>query len=91
MNKNDLIAAVADAASISKAAAGTAVDSTFDAITNALKSGDSVQLVGFGTFSVADRAAREGRNPSTGETIQIAASRQPRFKAGKGLKDAVNG
>ena len=91
MNKNDLIAAVADAASISKVDAGTAVDSAFDAITNALKSGDSVQLIGFGTFSVADRAAREGRNPSTGETIQIAASKQPMFKAGKGLKDAVNG
>ena len=91
MNKTDLTAAVAAAADISKAAAGTAVDATFDAITKALKSGGSVQLVGFGTFSVADRAAREGRNPRTGATVQIAASRQPRFKAGKGLKDLVNG
>ena len=91
MTKNELIAAVATAAGISKTAAGTAVDATFGAITNALKSGDSVQLVGFGTFSVADRAAREGRNPSTGATIQIAASKAPTFKAGKGLKEAVNG
>ena len=91
MNKHDLIAAVATAAGIPKTAAGTAVDATFGAITNALKSGDSIRLVGFGTFSVADRAAREGRNPRTGATVQIAASKQPRFKAGKGLKDAVNG
>jgi DNA-binding protein HU-beta len=91
MNKSDLIAAVANATGTSKADAGSTVDATFDAIANALKSGDSVQLVGFGNFSVADRAAREGRNPSTGETIQIAASKAPKFKAGKGLKDAVNG
>ncbi len=91
MNKNDLIAVVADATGTSKADAGSAVDATFDAITNALKSGDGVQLVGFGNFSVADRAARQGRNPSTGATIQIAASKAPKFKAGKGLKDAVNG
>ncbi len=91
MNKSDLIAAVADATGASKADAATAVDATFDAITAALKSGDSIQLVGFGSFSVADRAAREGRNPSTGATIQIAASKQPKFKAGKALKDAVNG
>ena len=91
MNKNDLIAAVAAATATSKVEAGAAVDATFDAITNALKSGDGVQLVGFGNFSVADRAARQGRNPSTGATIQIAASKAPKFKAGKGLKDAVNG
>ena len=91
MNKNDLIAAVAGTAGLSKADAGSAVDATFDAITSALKSGDGVQLVGFGTFSVADRAARQGRNPSTGTTIQIAASKAPKFKAGKALKDAVNG
>ena len=91
MNKTDLIAAVATAADISKAAAGTAVDATFDAITNALKTGDSVRLVDFGTFSIADRAAREGRNPRNGATIQIAASKAPTFKAGKGLKDEVNG
>jgi DNA-binding protein HU-beta len=91
MNKNDLIADVATAAGIPKTAAGTAVDATFDAITNALKSGDSIRLVGFGTFSIADRAAREGRNPSTGAPVQIAASKHLKFKAGKGLKDAVNG
>ncbi len=91
MNKNDLVSSVADAAGLSKADAAKAVDGTFDAITNALKSGDNVQLVGFGNFSVSDRAARQGRNPQTGATIQIAASKQPKFKAGKSLKDAVNG
>jgi DNA-binding protein HU-beta len=91
MNKHDLIAAVATATGITKTAAGTAVDATFDAITSTLKSGNSVRVVGFGTFSVADRAATVGRNPRTGASIQIAASRQPKFKAGKGLKDAVNG
>ena len=91
MNKNDLVAAVAQATGTSKADAAKAVDGVFDAITGALKSGDSVQLVGFGSFSVANRAARQGRNPRTGETIQIAASKQPKFKAGKALKDAVNG
>ena len=91
MNKSDLAAAVADAAGISKTDAGRAVDATIDAITSALKAGDGVQLVGFGTFSVAARAARQGRNPSTGEAIKIAASKQPKFKAGKGLKDAVTG
>ena len=91
MNKNDLIAAVADSTGTSKSDAGNTVDATFDTITNALKSGDSVQLVGFGNFSVANRAARQGRNPRTGATIQIAASKAPKFKAGKGLKDAVNG
>jgi DNA-binding protein HU-beta len=91
MNKNDLIAAVADAAGISKPDAGTAIDATFDAITDALSNGGEVSLVGFGSFKVANRAARTGRNPQTGATIQIAASKAPKFKAGKGLKDAVNG
>lgn len=81
---------VAEAADISKAAAGRAVDAVFDGIAGSLKGGDSVTLVGFGTFSVSDRAARSGRNPRTGETIQIKASRMPKFKAGKALKDAVN-
>lgn len=90
MNKNELVAAVADSADISKADAGKAVDSVFDAVSDALKGGDEVRIVGFGTFSVASRAASTGRNPRTGETIQIKASKQPKFKAGKGLKDAVN-
>ena len=81
---------VAEAADISKAAAGRAVDAVFDGIADSLKKGDSVTLVGFGTFSVSDRAARSGRNPRTGETIQIKASKMPKFKAGKALKDAVN-
>ncbi len=91
MNKNDLIASVADAADLSKADAGKAVDAVFDAISGALSSGGDVRLVGFGTFSVANRAATKGRNPRTGEEIDIPASKQPKFKAGKGLKDAVNG
>lgn len=90
MNKNDLVAAVATGTGLSKADASKAVDGVFGAITNALQSGDEVRLVGFGTFSVAQRAATEGRNPRTGEKIQIPASKQPKFKAGKGLKDAVN-
>jgi DNA-binding protein HU-beta len=90
VNKNELVAAVADSADISKADAGKAVDSVFDAVSDALKGGDEVRIVGFGTFSVASRAASTGRNPRTGETIQIKASKQPKFKAGKGLKDAVN-
>jgi len=90
VNKNDLVAAVAADAGLSKADATKAVDCVFDAITGALKSGDEVRLVGFGTFAVAERAASTGRNPRTGETINIAASKQPKFKAGKGLKDAVN-
>lgn len=89
MNKNDLVAAVADTAGLSKADAGKAVDAVFDAITGALKKGDEVRLVGFGTFAVAARAASEGRNPRTGEKISIPASKQPKFKAGKGLKDAI--
>ncbi|MFL2770331.1 MAG: HU family DNA-binding protein [Rhodospirillaceae bacterium] len=91
MNKNDLIAAVADDTSLTKADAAKAVDSVFDTITGSLKGGTEVRLVGFGTFSVANRAASEGRNPRTGEKIQIPASKQPKFKAGKGLKDSVNG
>jgi DNA-binding protein HU-beta len=91
MNKNDLAAVVAETSGTSKADAAKAIDSVLDAIAGALKGGDSVQLIGFGNFSIASRAAREGRNPSTGETIQIAASKQPKFKAGKALKDAVNG
>jgi len=90
MNKNDLVAAVASAAGLSKGDAGKAVESTIDSITAALKGGTEVRLVGFGTFSVNDRAASMGRNPRTGERIMIPASKQPKFKAGKGLKDAVN-
>jgi DNA-binding protein HU-beta len=90
MNKSDLIDAIADSAGLSKADAGRALDAAVDAVTGALKKGQSVSLVGFGTFSVRDRAARTGRNPRTGETIQIAASKNPAFKAGKALKDAVN-
>ena len=90
MNKSEMIDMVAEAADISKAAAGRAVDAVFEGITSSLKGGDSVTLVGFGTFSVSDRAARSGRNPRTGETIQIKASKMPKFKAGKALKDAVN-
>ncbi|MEM8813578.1 MAG: HU family DNA-binding protein [Pseudomonadota bacterium] len=91
MNKNELIAMVADKADLSKAAAGTAVDAVFDGISGALSKGDEVRLVGFGTFSVAHRAATEGRNPQTGDKIKIPASKSPKFKAGKSLKDAVNG
>ena len=90
MNKAELVDAVADAANLSKADAGRAVDAVVDGITAALKRGEQVSVVGFGTFSVKHRAARSGRNPRTGETIQIAASNVPGFKAGKGLKDAVN-
>lgn len=91
MNRNDLVSAVAGSSGFSQADAARAVDGVFDAITDALKNGDNVQLIGFGNFSVADRSARHGRNPQTGAIIQIAASKQPKFKAGKGLKDAVNG
>lgn len=90
MNKNDLISEVADSADLSKADAGRAVDAVLDSISDALGKGDDVRLVGFGTFSVANRKATTGRNPRTGETIQIPASRQPKFKAGKALKDSVN-
>jgi DNA-binding protein HU-beta len=90
MNKSDLIEAMAEAADISKAAAGKALDGMVDGIVSALKKGEPVSLVGFGTFAVRERAARSGRNPKTGETITIEASRVPGFKAGKALKDAVN-
>ncbi len=90
MNKNDLIASVSDAAGLNKADAGKAVDAVFDSIANSLKSGTAVRLVGFGTFSVTRRQASQGRNPRTGEPIQIPASNQPKFKAGKGLKESVN-
>lgn len=90
MNKNDLVAAVSTDTGLSKTDSANAVDSMLDSISSALKSGSEVRLVGFGTFSVAHRRASEGRNPRTGERIQIPASKQPKFKAGKALKDAVN-
>ena len=90
MNKNDLVAAVSSSSGLSKADSAKAVDGVFDSITSALQSGADVRLVGFGTFSVSDRKATTGRNPRTGEAIQIPASKQPKFKAGKGLKSAVN-
>ena len=90
MNKADVIDAVAESADISKASASRAVDAITEVIGKALKSGDSVTMVGFGTFSIRERAARAGRNPRTGETIQIKASKLPVFKPGKGLKDAVS-
>ena len=90
MNKSELIEAIAASADIPKAAAGRALDAMIDNVTGALQKGDQVVLVGFGTFSVKDRAARTGRNPQTGAEIQIAAAKVPSFKAGKALKDAVN-
>jgi DNA-binding protein HU-beta len=90
VNKNDLVALVADAAGLSKIDATKAVDAVFDGIIQSLKKGEEVRLVGFGTFDVSDRAASEGRNPRTGEKINIPASKQPKFKAGKTLKDALN-
>ena len=90
MNKSELIDAIAASADISKTAAGKALDAVIDSVTGALKDGDDVVLVGFGTFSVKERAARTGRNPQTGKAIEIAAAKVPGFKAGKGLKDAVN-
>ena len=90
MNKTELIDAIAAAADLPKASAGRALDAVVDSITETLAKGDQVSLVGFGTFAVRHRAAREGRNPQTGATIQIKASNVPGFKAGKALKDAVN-
>jgi DNA-binding protein HU-beta len=90
MNKQDLISSVADQSGLTKADAGKAVEAVFDAITASLKKGDEVRLVGFGTFSVSKRKASTGRNPRTGETMALKASSQPKFKAGKGLKDSVN-
>jgi DNA-binding protein HU-beta len=89
MNKAELIDHVAASADLSKAAAGAAVEAVVSGVTGALSKGDSVSLVGFGTFSVSDRAARTARNPRTGETINVPASKAPKFKAGKALKDAV--
>ncbi len=91
MNKSELIDKVAASADIPKAVAGRALDAVIESITGALQEGDSVVLVGFGTFAVKDRAARTGRNPQTGNPIEIAAAKNPGFKAGKALKDAVYG
>ena len=89
-NKSDLIEAIAKSADISKAAAGRALDATVETIKKSLKKGEDVSLVGFGTFYVGKRAARTGRNPRTGDAIKIKAAKVPKFRAGKGLKDAVN-
>lgn len=90
MNKSDLINAISEESGLTKADAGRALDATISSVSSALKSGDSISLIGFGTFSVKERSARTGRNPQTGETIQIKASKIPSFKAGKTLKDSVN-
>ncbi|MCU0841260.1 MAG: HU family DNA-binding protein [Thiobacillaceae bacterium] len=90
MNKSELIDAIAASADISKSAAGRALDGAIDAVKKALKKGDMVTLVGFGTFYVGKRAARTGRNPRTGTAIKIKAAKVPKFRAGKGLKDSVN-
>jgi DNA-binding protein HU-beta len=90
VNKSELIDAIADSADISKAAAGRALDATVEAVKKALKKGDMVTLVGFGSFYVGKRAARTGRNPRTGASIKIKAARVPKFRAGKALKDALN-
>ncbi len=90
MNKTELIAAIAEQAEISKKDAEKALKAFIDVVTDQLKEGEKVQLVGFGTFEVSERAAREGRNPQTGKTMKIAACKAPKFKAGKALKDAVN-
>ena len=90
MNKTELVAAVAEQAGLSKKDAEAAVKAFTDVVAEALKAGDKIQLVGFGTLEVSERAAREGRNPRTGETMTIEASKTPKFKAGKALKDLVN-
>lgn len=90
MNKAEFTSAVADGAGLSKADAGRAVDAVIEVVKKALKKGETITLVGFGTFSVRKRAARQGRNPQTGAAIKIKASKNPAFKAGKALKDAVN-
>ena len=90
MNKNELIAAAAESSGLTKKDTEAALKAIVDVITDSLKKGDKVQIVGFGTFEVSERAASEGRNPHTGEAMQIAASKAPKFKAGKALKDAVN-
>tara|TARA_R110000737_G_scaffold278180_1_gene284974 strand:+ start:206 stop:478 length:273 start_codon:yes stop_codon:yes gene_type:complete len=90
VNKSELIEAIAASADIPKAAATRALDAMVESVTDSLKKGDSVSLVGFGTFAIKERAARTGRNPQTGQPIQISAAKVPSFKAGKALKDAVN-
>ncbi|WP_095110448.1 HU family DNA-binding protein [Pseudomonas sp. Irchel 3E20] len=90
MNKSELIEKISEKAQISKATAGVVLDAVIESVTGALTAGDSVVLVGFGTFSVTDRPARIGRNPQTGKTLEIAAAKKPGFKAGKALKEAVN-
>ena len=90
MNKSQLVDKISEGADLSKAAAGRALDSFIEAVGEALKAGDQVSLVGFGTFDLRERASRTGRNPQTGATIEIAAAKIPAFKAGKALKDAVN-
>ncbi len=91
MNKAELVSAIAEKAGMGKTQAGEALDATIAVITEALKRGEEVKIVGFGTFGVADRAAGEARNPRTGEKVQVPASKTPKFKAGMGLKDALNG
>lgn len=90
MNKTELVAAIAEKAELSKKDSEKALKAFVDVVTEQLKEGEKVQLVGFGTFEVSERAAREGRNPQTGKTMKIAACKAPKFKAGKALKDAVN-
>ncbi|HEX5681970.1 MAG TPA: HU family DNA-binding protein [Desulfobacterales bacterium] len=90
MNKTELIDQIATSAEISKAAAARALDATVEAVKSALKAGDSVSLIGFGTFAVGERAARTGRNPRTGKALNIKAAKVPKFRPGKGLKDALN-
>jgi DNA-binding protein HU-beta len=90
VNRNELVDSVSSKTDLKKSEASKVVDAVFDSIADALKGGDEVRLVGFGTFSVASRAATEGRNPRTGEKIQIAASKQAKFKPGKGLRDSLN-
>jgi DNA-binding protein HU-beta len=91
MNKNELISAVAEKCDMRKAQANDAVEAVLGTVTEQLAAGDEVRILGFGNFSVADRKATTARNPRTGETVQVAASKSPKFKAGKALKDAVNG
>ena len=91
MNKSELVAAIAEQAGISKRDAENALKAFTDVVTQELSKGNKIQLVGFGTFEVSERAARTGRNPQTGEVMEISASKAPKFKAGKALKDAVNG
>ncbi len=90
MNKTELVEAIAEKSQLTKKDSETALKAFIDVVTEALKNGDKIQLVGFGTFEVAERAARDGRNPQTGEAMEIPAARVPKFKAGKSLKDAVN-